>query len=155
MALLQCTTFLHFSSESMFSPLNRSRKRRAALQRECCVLLTWCWRAGDTFLCDNLSACLYGEPWVFTLFSLWSNLMNALWHTTCLFGDKLKVRRTLKASEGFIRSMPLLSRQRIPLRMLAVFFCLSVLSVVSPVFSHYKLRFAKLSLSLSCLIADR
>lgn len=81
---------------------------KAALWGDCCAAAP-VLQSKRHLLCDNLSAGLYGEPWVCTLFSLWSNLMNAFWHTTCLFGDELKVRRTLKASEGFIQSMPLLS----------------------------------------------
>lgn len=73
--------------------------------------LTGCYRPSppafaetpSLITCRHISA---ESPCVFfsMLFSLRFNLMNALWHTTHLFWDRLKVRRTLKASEGFIQS---------------------------------------------------
>lgn len=53
--------------------------------------------------CRHVSAGSWGGGG-FTLFPLWFNLTETLWHTTRLFGDRLKVRRTLKASERFIQS---------------------------------------------------
>lgn len=76
--------------------------------------LRWCCRPSpqedetpSLITCRHVSAESRGG---FTLFPLWFNLTKALWHATRLFGDRLKVRRTLKASEGFILSAPPPSR---------------------------------------------